>query len=297
MNIVFDDGLMLDSEYRKTLAPLLPIENAPLKLNSCTSKTDGTLCADEGVVFITHLPVDVLRYHSEFFDNYKNSPQWFFVLVNKNDHGITDLRNAARKHNLKNYTLFHAGNIETFQAAIKEISNTRHIIKGKVLFLSKHKRDWTLNLAKLLFYDESKYEIMDSANMKESDSETLLLCGERMTDFKGFTLPYNMEPYFIFKFREELQYYIDPSGFINGLAEYYHMTTERVESRLYFVDVESEMWLAKKFKTTGEGAISDGILLWDRFGLPVSRKEYTEINIKAGAQKHHENIERLRKIM
>ena len=96
MNIVFDDNLRLDDEYREALALLLPIGSAPLRLNPSTAKTDGTPCSDDGFVFLTHLPVDVLKYHSLFFESYQDAPQWFFVLLNKNDHGITDLRNAAR---------------------------------------------------------------------------------------------------------------------------------------------------------------------------------------------------------
>ena len=75
------------------------------------------------------------------------------------------------------------------------------------------------------------------------------------------------------------------------------MTAERVESRLYFVDIESEMWLADNGKAVGDDAVSDGILIWDRFGLPVSRKEYTEANIEMVAIRSHENIEGLREII
>lgn len=297
MNIVFDDGLRLDDEYREVLASLLPIGNAPLRLDSSTARTDGTPSSDEGFVFLTHLPVDVLKYHSLFFESHKDAPQWFFVLLNKNDHGITDLKNAARKHNLKNPVLFHAKDIGAFEAAINGIVNTKQITKGKVLLFSKHKRTWTADFARILFDDDSKYEIMDSVNAADTDSETLLLCGEKITDFKGFELPGNMEPYFIFKFKSELQHYIDPGTLISELSEYYHMTAERVESRLYFIDIESEIWLADASKTTGDDAVADGILIWDCFGLPVSRTEYTEANIKMAAYKCHENMERLMKVI
>lgn len=297
MNIVFDDGLKLDDEYRKVLTLLLPIENAPLKLDSSTAKTDGTPCSDEGFVFLTHLPVDVLKYHSVFFESYKDSPQWFFVLLSKNDHGVSDLRNAARKHNLKNSKIFHAGSIEAFEAAIKKITNAKHIAKGKALLLSKHKRTWTSDLAALLFDDKSKYEIMDSVNISDTDSEVLLLCGESIADFKGIVLPDNMEPYFVFRFKSELQHYINPSQLIAEIAEYHHMTTERVESRLYFIDIESEIWLSNTGRIAGEDAVSNGILLYNCFGLPVSHSEYTETNIEQVARRHHENMERLRKVI
>lgn len=297
MNIVFDDGLRLDEKYRETLAPLLPIGNAPLSLNSSTAKTDGTPCSDEGFVFLTHLPVDVLKYHSLFFESHKDAPQWFFVLLNKNDHGITDLRNAARKYNLKNPTLFYAGNIGAFEAAVNEIVNAKHIVKGKALLLSKHKSSWTSDLARILFDDERKYEIMDSVNISDTDAETLLLCGEKITDFEGLMLPSNMEPYFILNFKGDLQHYINSGTLISELAEYHHMTVERVESRLYFVDIEGELWLAGADKPTGDDAANGGILLWDCFGLPVSRTGYVKTNIEAVASKNHENVERLRKII
>lgn len=297
MNIVFDDGLNLDDEYREVLASLLPIGNAPLKLNSSTARTDGTPRSDEGFVFLTHLPVDVLKYHSQFFESHKDAPQWFFVLLNKSDHGITDLRNAARKYNLKNPVLFHARNIDTFESAVNSIVNTKQITKGKALLFTKHKRDWTTDLARILFDSEGKYEIMDSVNMAVTDAETLLLCGEKITDFKGFELPGNMEPYFIFKFKGELQHYINPNTLISELSEYYHMTAERVESRLFFVDIESENWLADTSKLVGDDAVAEGVLLWDSFGLPVSRTEYTEYNINTVACRCHENMERLKQII
>lgn len=297
MNIVFDDGLKLDDEYREALASLLPTGNAPLKLNSSTAKTDGTPSSDEGFVFLTNLPVDVLNYQSMFFERHKDAPQWFFVLLNKSDHGITDLRNAARKHNLKNPILFHAGNIGAFESAVNDIANTKQIIKGKALLLSKHRRIWTTDLAQILFDDASKYEIMDSASTADTDSEILLLCGEKITDFERLVLPSNMEPYFVFKFKNELQHYINPSTLISELAEHYHMTIERVKSRLYFVDIESEIWLADTSRSIGDDAVSDGILIWDRFGLPVSRTEYTEANIITVANGCHENMERLREII
>ena len=297
MNIVFDDGLRLDDEYREALTPLLPIGNAPLRLNPSTSKTDGTPCYDEGFVFLTHLPIDVLKYHSLFFESHKDAPQWFFMLLSKNDHGITDLKNAARKYNLKNFTLFHTGNIGAFEVAVNKIANAKHIAKGRALLLSKHKRVWTSDLARILFDDEGKYEIMDSVNISDTNSETLLLCGEKITDFKGLVLPSNMEPYFILKFKGELQHYINPSTLISELAEYHHMTAERVKSRLYFVDIESEIWLADTSKIIGDDAVNDGILIWDCFGLPVSRTEYTQANIEMVASRNHEDIERLRKII
>lgn len=298
MNIVLDDGLRIDDNYRAALAPLLPVENAPLKLNSETSKTDGTPCSDEGFVFLTHLPVDVLKYHSKFFEFHSDAPQWFFILLNRNDHGLTDLKNAARKHDLKNCAMFHAKDIETFEAAIKEVSNAKHITKGKTLLLSKHKRSWTTDLANLLFGDnKNKYDVMDSITMSDTDAEVLLLCGEKASDFKGIVLPDNMEPYFIFRFRDELQQFINDSAFVTELAEYHHMTAERIESRLCFVDIESEIWLSKSNKTSGEDAVSDGILLWDQFGLPVRRSEYTEMNIAAAASESHKNMEKIRKIL
>lgn len=297
MNIVFDDGLRLDDSYRAALAPLLPVGNAPLELNRETSKTDGTPCSGEGFVFLTHLPVDVLKYHAEFFKSHSDAPQWSFILLNRNDHGLTDLKTAARKYDLKNCTMFHAKDMEAFEAAIKEVSKY-HITKGKTLLLSKHRKNWITDLANLLFEGkENKYEIMDLVTMSDTDAEILLLCGEKTGDFKKIPLPKNKEPYFVFRFRDELQQYMNKDTLVAELAEYYHMTTERIESRLYFVDMESEIWLTESVRSGGEDAVSGGVLLWDRFGLPVSRSEYTEKNIAAAASERHKDMEEIRKIL
>ena len=298
MNIVFDDGVMLDAKYRQALAGLLPLGNAPLKLNSLTAKTDGSLKRDEGIVFITHLPVDVLKHHILFFENYNDVPQWFFILLNENDHGLTALENAARSCGLKNHSVFYANSTENFENTVEEIAATKVAVKGKALFLSKHKKNWIKDFSELLFGDdESKYEIMCSVNMAEMDAEILLLCGESRRDFENVNIPDNMEPYFVFRFKNELQYYVNCDEFVSELASVYHMTTERVESRLFYIDMEGEKWLSKSFKTAGDEALTDGILIWDSFGLPVSRKEYSEKRIANTVQKSHESFEELKKIV
>lgn len=298
MNIVFDEGLCLEDRCREMLAPLLPAENAPLRLSASTSKTDGTPRDNEGMVFLTNLPVDVLKYHSDFFQRYKSAPQWFFILLNRSDHGLSDLKNAARKIGLKNCTMLHAGSAEAFEKAVKEVAGAKHITRGKALFLTKHSRGWPSELARLLYgEDDHKYDIMDSSDLSETDAETLLLCGETMSDFKGVTLPGGMEPYFVFRFKDEIFHYIVSNGLVEELAGQYHMTTERARSRLYFVDLESEWWLTGDSKPTGEDAVNDGILLWDRFGLPVSRREYSERNIAAMAQRAHKSLEEIKQIL
>lgn len=298
MNIVFDDGLCLDDGCRAALAPLLPVENAPLKLNALTSRTDGTPVPEEGFVFLTHLPVDVLKYHYDFFKLHRDAPQWFFILFNRNDHGLTDLKNAARKSDLKNCVMLHAKDREALEAAAREVSGSKRITRGKTLLLSKHRRSWTSDLAHLLFGDQkNKYDIMDSISMGETDAEVLLLCGEKISDFKGMVLPENMEPYFVFRFKDDLQQYINNEALVNELAKYHHMTAERLGSRLFFVDMESEMWLLKSNRTSGGEAVSDGMLLWDPFGLPVSRSEYTDGNIAAAALERHKDMEKIRKIL
>ena len=298
MNIVLDDGLILDEDCRTALVPLLPSETAPLKLNAATSKTDGTPNPDEGFVFLTNLPVDVLKYHADFFNNQSSAPQWFFVLLSKNDHGMTDLRNAAIKYNLKNCLIFHAKDCADLELIINKIANSTQITRGKAVFLSKHERSWIAALAKQLYgSDEKRYVIMNSASMGETDAEYLLLCGEKASDFRSIRIPGSIEPYFIFQIKEELQQYLKPDSLIAALSKNYNMTAERVKSRLYFIDVESECWLSNPDRCAGKDAVSAGILLWDRFGLPVSRREYRKENIETAISEFHANLMKIKQLV
>ena len=298
MNIVLDDGLILDTDYRTALTPLLPSETAPLKLNAATSKTDGTPNLDEGFVFLTSLPVDILHYHAQFFKNQCNAPQWFFILLNQNDQGMMDLRNAAIKYNLKNCSIFHAKDCTDLKMIVSKIASTAQIIRGKALFLSKHERRWITELAKQLYgSDEIRFVIMNSASMVETDAEYLLLCGEKACDFCGLRTPCSMEPYFVFQIREELQQYLNPDSLITTLSQNYNMTAERVKSRLYFINVESERWLSSPDRRAGKDAVSAGILLWDRFGLPVSRKEYQKENIETAISEFHANLMKIKELV
>lgn len=298
MNIVFDEGLQLEEPFRKALVPLLPAGNSPLKLHSSTSRTDGTPRPEHGFVFLTHLPVDVLKYHAEFFERHKDAPQWFFVLLSRSDHGLMELKNAARKYDLKNCTLYHAGDADAFAAAVQQIAAAGRITKGKAVFLSKHRRAWVSDLAELLFAGNAeRYEIMDPVNRSDTDAEFLLLCGEKLRDFRGMALEENREPLFLFRLRESLQHYIQSDCLIEELASVYRMTPERVRGRLFFVDGESERWLSRSRRTAGAEAVSDGIILWDRFGLPLSRSEYTEPRIEASARTIREDMDALRAVL
>lgn len=297
MNIVFDAGLKLDREYREALDVLIPADNATLTLDSMTAKTDGTPNIDEGFVFVTDLPVDVMKYHIDFFAKYKNAPQWFFVLVNKSNSGLADIANAARRCDLKNYTKLHAGDLEEFKKAIEKIQASIIVSNGKVLLLSKHERAWPEQFARLICEDSEKYEIMNSANMHESDSEYMILCGENMKDFMDMQFPCNAEPYFVFNIKSDIQFFIEHDELISEIAKCYHMTSERVLERMFFVDIENEEWLLSPNPRAGDYAAHDGVLIWDKFGLPVSRDEYTEPNIRKAAEKSRDDIEKIRNLI
>ena len=297
MNIVFDAGLELDDEYREAIAPILPIGQQPLKLDPATGKTDGTPNINEGFVFITKLPVDILKYHAEFFKNYNKAPQWFLLLINESGYGRSKLTGSALRYNLNNWVIMHADSAEALKREITKIAESTWIIKGKTLFLTKHNKDWVSDLADLLFGDDKdKYEIQTMIKNKktETDAQNLLLCGEKAEDFKTNTLSDKMEPYFVFKFKNDLQHYINRSKIIAELAEYYSMTAERVESRLFFVDVEGEKWLSASNRPAFSEAAREEILLWDKFGLPLSHDEYAEEKIEDSLKKSHEYMELLK---
>lgn len=299
MNIVYDYKINLDESYRKELARILPEGHAAMRLDPMTSKTDGTPDKEEGFVFITDLPNgDVMKYHSEFLKEYSDAPQWFFVLINDSGQGKNEIEFAAMKHNLKNRTIYHAKDVTAFADVISQIAAAKPTTKGKALLLSKHKCSWTADLAKILFGEnENKYIIMDSVNMGDTDADVLLLCGEKASDFERISLPDGMEPYFIFNFDKELQQYINLDSFIAKLAENQNMTTERLKARLFCVNMASEQWLLKFNEYSESNFESSNILLWDRFGLPLSRKEYDDEKINSFALKFHESIDKIRSII
>ena len=138
---------------------------------------------------------------------------------------------------------------------------------------------------------------MDSDAKCETDAEFCLLCGEKESDFKGIILPNKIEPYFVFNLKGELQLFINSDALVTELSECYHMTVERIRTRLYFVDIESEKWLFKSNRTDSIDVISSGILLWDDFGLPVSREQYTVSNIEKSALENHKSVEKIKRIV
>ena len=84
---------------------------------------------------------------------------------------------------------------------------------------------------------------------------------------------------------------------LHCLGEWFEPSDKPDGEPLREVLLESELWLSDANKPTGDDAVADGILIWDCFGLPVSRAEYTEANIKTVAFRCHENMEKLMELI
>lgn len=274
MNVVFDCNVSDSPELRSALLPILPEGTIPFMLDSLKG-IKGTPHDNEGIVFITSLPTDVLGYHGTFFKKYENVPQWFIILLNENEHGVMLLKNAAIKYNLHNCKIYQLNNSDELYKTITEIHNCRKIVPGKVLLLSKHRKASVLDFASYIFGEQKeRYDIRLSSNSSETDAAILLLCGHEAKDFIDVNIPEGMEPYFVLLNPErEVQQFIDSEELINRISLAYHMTTERVKNRLFFISVKAAQW--KNMPNAGSSAVEQGVLMWDEFGLPVPRRAYT----------------------
>ena len=304
MNIVFDSGLELDDLCRTALEPLLPTGSSPLCLDASTGRTDGTLKRGEGIVFVTRLPIDVMSYHSDFFRNNCDAPQWFIILLNKSGQGQYDLIAAAKKQGLKNCRVLHAPDVSSLDLIAREIASVRQVTPGKTLLLCKRELGWADELARLLsdgngsyevgLYQHLKAELSPSESQADAygDAEHFLILGERVHDFRGIELPVGCEPLFV----ADPKTVYDNETLISSLSKYFKLTNERVRSRLYFIDTKAALWSVSGMPE-GDSAAVLGILLCDRFGLPRSRTEYTRENITAAAESALESLSRLKVIL
>lgn len=296
MNVVFDCNVSDSLELRSALFPILPEGTVPFVLDSLKG-IKGTPDESEGIVFVTSLPTDVLGYHGTFFKKFENAPQWFIILLNENEHGVMLLKNAAIKYNLHNCKIYQLNNSDELNKTIAEIQNCRKIVSGKVLLLSKHKKASVLDFASYVFGEQKeRYDIRISSNSSETDAAILLLCGHEAKDFIDVNIPEGMEPYFVLLNPErEVQQFIDSEELINRISAAYHMTTERVKSRLFFMSVKTAQW--KKMPNVGSSAVEQGILMWDEFGLPVPRKSYTSDKISAFCESTYIDEKRLKDLL
>ena len=284
MNVVIDSNVILDGLCEGYLKKLLPDGKSACILDEASGKLSGEINEDELTVFITALPIDVMKYHGDFFRRYKKAPGWFFIIKGTNSHAVSLLKNAEINYDLNKCSYFFAPDPESFRAAVEKIAEEGRRIPGKTLIFFKHNRDEGVTaqlLAKYLFDNAAdKYEIAYDAVDDNTDASFLLLCGEDERDFKQVTVPEALKPIFVVVHPEKrLQQYLHPEELISLLAAAFDMTPERAEARLFFVSTEADEWYRKR--NTGINAVRNGLLMWDRFGLPVPASEYTAENIEA----------------
>lgn len=295
MNIVVDYNVVLAPEYREALYPLIPKGLEPLHLDPMDG-LKGTPNAKEGFLLITALPTDILNYHGKLFETYKDAPQWFVILVNESDYGIMQLNEARMKYGLNNFKAYFAPDLDRFADIVGQIASEKMRVSGKALICSKHKNSDLETLGQFLFGDhKARYDTQSLTEEVETDASMLLLCGERKNDFQNLKIPEGMEPYYIvLKPEMHVQQYLKPDGLILFLASEYGMTTERVARRLFFISLQYE--ILKKERSVEAGMKDREILVWDSFGLPLARKDYTSKTVSAFLEKNYTDGERLKKL-
>jgi hypothetical protein len=296
MNIVFDDRIVHRAEYRAALVPLMPEGLSPMVLDP-NKGLDGTPNDNESYVFITELPNDILGYHGKFFEEHREAPKWFFILVNRNDHGVSLIEGAVLKYGLNGSIVYHAPDLTAFVKAVTSIDAEIKPIRGKVLLYSKHKSKGVQELSALLAEQGTPVETLVSDPLStqgppETDASILLLCGETVSDFKDLPLPKYLEPLFVITQAEKnIQQYLRQASLIDALAYGFTMTKERVKERLFVTSTAA--FKIKKEKTYNPNAIAPDFVIWDAFGLPVPRKAWTEPFVEAFMESNFADNDRL----
>lgn len=283
MNIVLDGNVRLDAGCKERLKKLLQKGREPAVLDEYTGKLNGMFNESEITVFITCIPVDVMKYHGDFFRKHTAVPQWIFVVYGSNSHGVSLLKKAEISYNLNSCRYYYAPAVPQLLSTIDEIAEDNMCFSGKTMIFLKHRKEEggaAAQLAAYLFGDDSeKYEIAYERIDPKSGAGALLICGEEERDFKKIEVPETMKPIFVILHPEKhLQQYLHPEKLYELLAASFDMTSERVKTRTYFVSAAAQEWQLKR--NIGSKAAEDGLILWDRFGLPVSRKNYSAESIE-----------------
>lgn len=274
MNIVFDYNVDLISEYRSALSPILPKGLAPLLLDPIAGLR-GTPDRKEGFVFVTSLPSDILNYHEKFFKEYKDVPQWFVILIHKSDQGIMRLNEVRTQYGLHNFKSYFVSDLDHFVIAVDQIASEKKKVLGKILICSKHKNPDMEKLGRFLFGEDTlRFDTQILTEVLETDASILFLCGERKNDFRNLKILDGMEPFFIIlKPEMHIQQYLRPDDLICFLASEFCMTVERVMKRIFFVSLQYEMM--KEEISARDDIQNHELFIWDSFGLPLARKDYT----------------------
>lgn len=264
----------------------LKLSQEVLELSSGNIPAEGA-CEDT-VLLITTMPSGWLNYHQVFFDRFRHSvTQWIVLLLNENPYVRSHLETFMRVEGSRLHIFATNPENPDFPHIEQQIRKFCRIRQKKVLLYSRRPNCGKETLKTLLqaYLPGWEFEITDQVPavqaISNSNAAHVLIAGKDLKDFE-VSVPSEVQPLYVLTMPDKnVQQYLDraslPRKLCLTVSRYQSLTETQAADRLFFVSPLYELWHNEKI----DPRLDERFLMWDAFGLPETRVQYTKENISA----------------
>ncbi|MBQ2942571.1 MAG: hypothetical protein IJD97_10070 [Clostridia bacterium] len=236
---------------------------------------------DNFVVFVTDLPVGILGYHANFFNKNKNTVKnWIVIILNKNKITINHAKICFFSPGVRVSILTDTDTPEDIQIIRDKISSAEKV-KSKTALIYSIRPDCEKGLLKELLKKllpdwtfETASEVHGKDILYQTTVSHVIIVGKTMEDFR-LPIPAGIIPFYVqTKVQENVQSYLKKDMLAENLVHYIpeslSMTSESAKKLYFFISPLYELWRLSKT----DPRLDCRFVMWDEFGLPLSRSEY-----------------------
>lgn len=240
----------------------------------------------DGVLLITSMPSGWLGYHQNFFEKHRRDASYWIVLLLNDDPIVIEQAKIGFNADGIRLCLKPITDNTDFGQVLSEIKSVSKVNKQKVFLYSIRPNCGKKTLTDCLQEDlegwafETAQEAPFTDKLAESDAAHIVIVGKTLKDF-AVSVPKNMNPLYVLTMPDEnVQAYLHmdelPLRLLEMIPSHLQWTEEAAASHLFYISPLYEQW--RKMEIIP--ALDSRFIMWDNFGLPLSREAYTKENIR-----------------
>ena len=239
----------------------------------------------DSAVFITDLPSGILDYHASFFNLNKSSVKsWTVILLNKNKVTQKQAKLCFSSSGVRVNILTDTDTPEDIQI-IRETIAAAGRVQSKTVLIYSVRPDAEKELLKELLEAQLPDRTFETATetpgediLAKTSAAQVIVTGRTMEDF-NVPLPSGISPLYVMTgIHENVQAYLKREVLAENLFRYVpdklSLTPESGKKLFFCTSAQYELWNA----TATDPRLDSRFVMWDGFGLPLPRKEYTSEN-------------------
>ncbi len=241
---------------------------------------------DDCVVFITTMPNGCLGYQKKFFDAYRHKiPLWGVLLLNDDEVIHNHLNESFRSSGLRR-RIFRITPETDYNVLADSLTSLAAVHPRLAAVYSARLDCGRKTLIRLLSEYLPDWEFQPAGNTSSHNSllaakaGQVIIIGQTLQDIFAVQLSGNIEPFYVLTMPDmNVQAYLKQASLSELMLEHggtpEAWTLSMIKQHLFYVSPLYESW----YRTKTNPKFDSRFVMWDRFGLPCPKNEYTDKNI------------------